>query len=175
MMFEQIKYLVLDVDGTMTDAGIYYDSTGNEIKKFCTRDGVGFVAARKAGIKLIVLTGRECPATTRRMQEMKIDFLYQKVENKKDFLAEFMSARGILKESMGYIGDDINDYPAMSLAAFVGSPKDACEEVKQIASYVSDVCGGAGAVRSIIEYLLKQRGEWETVIRAIYGEYGTGM
>lgn len=175
MMFEQIQYLVLDVDGTMTDAGIYYDSTGNEIKKFCTRDGVGFVAARKAGIKLIVLTGRECPATTRRMQEMKIDFLYQKVENKKDFLAEFMAARGIAKESMGYIGDDINDYPAMSLAAFVGCPKDACEEVKQIASYVSDVCGGAGAVRSVIEYLLKQRGEWETVISAMYGEYGTGV
>ena len=174
-MFEQIKYLVLDVDGTMTDAGIYYDSTGNEIKKFSTRDGVGFVAARRAGIKLIVLTGRECPATTRRMQEMKIDFLYQKVENKKDFLAEFMAARDIAKEDMGYIGDDINDYPAMSLAAIVGCPKDSCEQVREIASYVSDVSGGAGAVRDVIEYLLRQRGEWDAVISAMYGEYGTGV
>lgn len=168
-MFEQVKYLVLDVDGTLTDAGIYYDSTGNEIKKFCTRDGVGFLTARRAGIKLIVLTGRECPATTRRMQELKVDFLYQKVENKKDFLAEFMAVRDIAKENVGYIGDDINDYPAMSLAAFVGCPKDSCEQVKRVASYVSNVCGGAGAVRDVIEYLLRQRGEWETIISAMYG------
>ncbi|MDE7269346.1 MAG: hypothetical protein K2N81_02605, partial [Acetatifactor sp.] len=119
-MFEQIKYLVLDVDGTMTDAGIYYDNTGNEIKKFCTRDGIGFMAARRAGIKLIVLTGRESLATTRRMQEMKIDYLYQKVENKKEFLAGFLAEQNIAKENLGYIGDDINDYSAMSLAAFVG-------------------------------------------------------
>ena len=174
-MFEQIKYLVLDVDGTMTDAGIYYDNTGNEIKKFCTRDGIGFMAARRAGIKLIVLTGRESLATTRRMQEMKIDYLYQKVGNKKEFLAGLMAEMNIAKESLGYIGDDINDYSAMSLAAFVGCPKDSCEQVKSIASYISDVCGGAGVVRDVVEYLLKQRGEWDSVICDMYGAYGAGI
>lgn len=174
-MFEQIKYLVLDVDGTMTDAGIYYDNTGNEIKKFCTRDGIGFMAARRAGIKLIVLTGRESLATTRRMQEMKIDYLYQKVENKKEFLAGFLVEQNIAKEDLGYIGDDINDYSAMSLAAFVGCPKDSCEQVKAIASYISDVRGGAGVVRDVVEYLLKQRGEWDSVICDMYGAYGVGI
>ena len=86
-----------------------------------------------------------------------------------------MAARDIAKEDMGYIGDDINDYPAMSLAAFVGCPKDSCEQVREIASYVSDVSGGAGAVRDVIEYLLRQRGEWDAVISAMYGEYGTGV
>lgn len=174
-MFEQIKYLVIDVDGTMTDAGIYYDNTGNEIKKFCTRDGIGFMAAHHAGLKLIVLTGRESLATTRRMQEMKIDYLYQKVEDKKEFLAGLMAEMNISKETLGYIGDDINDYSAMSLAAFVGCPKDSCEQVKLIASYISGICGGAGVVRDVIEYLLKQRGEWEAVICDMYGSYGAGI
>ena len=73
--WKKIKYLIIDVDGTMTDAGIYYDDHGNELKKFCTKDAVGFFAAKQAGIKTMVLTGRECQATTRRMAEMKVDFL----------------------------------------------------------------------------------------------------
>ena len=71
-MDRKIKYLILDVDGTMTDAGIYYDEHGNELKKFCTKDAAGFFAAHNVGIKTVVLTGRECKATTRRMSEMKI-------------------------------------------------------------------------------------------------------
>ena len=77
MDFEQIKYLIIDVDGTMTDAGIYYDDHGNELKKFCTRDAAGFFAAKQAGIKIMVLTGRECQAVTRRMTELKVDFLHR--------------------------------------------------------------------------------------------------
>ena len=77
-----IKVLVIDVDGTMTDAGIYYDETGNELKKFCTKDAAGFFAARIVGIKTMVLTGRECAATTRRMKELKVDYLCQNVKEK---------------------------------------------------------------------------------------------
>ena len=82
----ELKLIVIDVDGTMTDAGVYYDERGNELKKFCTKDAAGFFAAHSVGIKIMVLTGRECAATTRRMTEMKVEYLYQNVKNKAEFL-----------------------------------------------------------------------------------------
>ena len=91
-----IKYLVIDVDGTLTDSGIYYDETGNELKKFCTKDAAGFFAAQKAGIKIIILTGRECKATKRRMEEMKVDYLYQDIKDKTSFLQEFMKKNNLI-------------------------------------------------------------------------------
>ena len=112
---DKIKYLVIDVDGTMTDAGIYYDEHGNELKKFCTKDAAGYFAAHQAGIRLMVLTGRECQATTRRMQEMKFDYVVQNIKDKASYLADFMEKNGILQEEIGYIGDDLNDLPPMKL------------------------------------------------------------
>lgn len=167
--WKKIKYLVVDVDGTMTDAGIYYDEHGNELKKFCTKDAAGFFAARKAGIKVMVLTGRECAATTRRMTEMKVDYLVQNCKDKITYLTQFMKDNGISKEELGYLGDDLNDLPSMGLCGFVGCPEDACKEVKVRADYVSDVKGGYGAVRDIIEYMLRERGEWEKTTAEIYG------
>lgn len=165
----KIKYLVIDVDGTMTDAGIYYDEHGNELKKFCTKDAAGYFAAHQAGIKLMVLTGRECQATTRRMQEMKFDYIVQNVKDKATYLAGFMTINGIAGEEIGYIGDDLNDLPSMKLCGFVGCPADACEEVKACADYVAQVKGGSGAVRDVISAMLKARGEWEQTVSAVYG------
>lgn len=165
----KIKYLVIDVDGTMTDAGIYYDEHGNELKKFCTKDAAGFFAARRAGIQIMVLTGRECAATTRRMTEMKVDYLVQNCKDKVTYLTQFMAEHHIVGEEMGYLGDDLNDLPSMRMCGFVGCPEDACAEVKDRADYVSTVRGGYGAVRDIVEHLLKSRGEWETVTAEIYG------
>ena len=167
--FSKIEYLIIDVDGTMTDAGIYYDEHGNDLKKFCTKDAAGFFAAGQAGIKTMILTGRECQATTRRMREMKVDYLVQNIKDKVTYLKEFMNTNHLSKEQMGYLGDDLNDLQSMMLCGFVGCPQDACEEVKQAADYVSDTKGGYGAVRDIVTYLLKQRGEWESSIREIYG------
>lgn len=169
MNLGEIKYFVIDVDGTMTDAGIYYDDNGNETKKFCTKDAAGYFAAHQVGIKIMVLTGRECPAVTKRMTEMKAEYIIQDVKDKKSFLEQFMKENGILKDEVGYIGDDLNDYPPMQLAGFIGCPADACEEIKAIADYVSDVKGGYGAVRDIISYVLKQRGQWEQAIAEVYG------
>lgn len=167
--WEKIEYLIIDVDGTMTDAGIYYDEHGNELKKFCTKDAAGFFAAKKAGIKIMVLTGRECAATTRRMAEMKVDYLVQNCKDKIAYLTEFMKETNITGEKMGYLGDDLNDLPPMGLCSFVGCPADACKEVKARADYVSDVKGGYGAVRDIIEHMLRERGEWERATAEIYG------
>lgn len=165
----KIKYLVIDVDGTMTDAGIYYDEHGNELKKFCTKDGAGFFAAHQVGIKLMVLTGRECQATTRRMQEMKFDYIVQNIKDKSAYLQEFMRENGISREEVGYIGDDLNDLPPMKLCGFVGCPADSCEEVKAYADYVAQVKGGSGAVRDVVCALLKARGEWEKAVADVYG------
>ena len=167
--FQNIKYLIIDVDGTMTDAGIYYDEHGNELKKFCTKDAAGFFAARQVGIKIMVLTGRECAATTRRMQEMKVDYLVQNIKDKISYLDNFMKENHITFEQIGYLGDDLNDYAGMKAAGYAGCPADACEEIKAICNYVSPVKGGQGAVRDIITYLLKQRGEWEQAVEAVYG------
>ena len=165
----QIKYLVIDVDGTMTDAGIYYDENGNELKKFSTKDAAGFFVAHKLGIKIMVLTGRECAATTRRMKEMKVEYLCQNVKDKKTFLEEFMKKEGISKEQVGYIGDDLNDLPPMLLTGFVGCPADSCDEIEELADYISSVNGGYGAVRDVIAYIAKCRGQWEHVIAEVYG------
>lgn len=165
----KLKYLVIDVDGTMTDAGIYYDEHGNELKKFCTRDAAGFFAARRAGMKLLVLTGRECLATARRMQEMKVDYLVQDCRDKVVYLQSFMQEHQITGDQIGFLGDDLNDLPGMQLCGFAGCPQDACDEVKERADYISDVKGGQGAVRDIISYLLKERGEWKRIVKEIYG------
>lgn len=166
---ERIKYLVIDVDGTMTDAGIYYDEHGNELKKFCTKDGAGFFAAHQAGIRLMVLTGRECQATTRRMQEMKFDYIVQNIKDKSAYLEDFMKKNGIRREEIGYIGDDLNDLPPMKLCGFAGCPADACEEVQAYVDYVADIKGGNGAVRDVIRAVLMARGEWEEAVAAVYG------
>lgn len=165
----KIRYLVIDVDGTMTDAGIYYDEHGNELKKFCTKDAAGYFAAHAVGIKLMVLTGRECAATTRRMEEMKFDHIVQKIRDKEVYLKGFMDENGIVREEIGYIGDDLNDLAPMGLCGFVGCPADACEEVKAQADYISDKKGGYGAVRDVIEALLQVRRQWDTAVADIYG------
>ncbi len=167
--WHKIKYLVIDVDGTMTDAGVYYDEHGNELKKFCTKDGAGFFAAHKVGIKLLVLTGRECGATVRRMKEMKVDYLVQNCRDKVTYLRQFMEEHQICSEEIGYLGDDLNDLPPMGLCCFAGCPEDACAEVKERADYVSALKGGCGAVRDIIEHMLRARGEWEQAVSEIYG------
>lgn len=170
--WHNIKYLVIDVDGTMTDAGVYYDEHGNELKKFSTKDAAGFFAAKKAGIKVLVLTGRECAATARRMGEMKVDFLVQNCKDKMPYLEAFLREQGITWEELGYLGDDLNDLAGMCKSGFSGCPADACEEVKAKADYVSTVRGGYGAVRDIISGLLKERGEWEEIIAQLYGAGG---
>ena len=166
---KKIKYLIIDVDGTLTDAGIYYDENSNELKKFCTKDAAGFFAAHQVGIKIMILTGRECVATTRRMKEMKVEYLIQNCRDKVSYIQKFMKDNNIDTDEIGYLGDDLNDLPGMSLCGFVGCPADACDEVKEKADYISGINGGYGAVRDIVSHLLKERGEWEKVLSTVYG------
>lgn len=163
-----IKYLVVDVDGTMTDGGIYYDENGNEFKKFCTKDAAGFFAAHYVGIKIIVITGRKCKATERRMKELKVNYIYQNIRDKKSFLEDFMFENNVKKEEIGYIGDDLNDFAPMKLTGFVGCPSDGCKEVKEIADYISNIKGGYGAVRDVIEFIFEKEGIWKESVNNIF-------
>lgn len=165
---DSIKYIVIDVDGVMTDTGIYYDENGNEYKKFCTRDAAGFWTLKQAGIKVIVITGRECEATRRRMTELGVDNLFQNIKNKKEFLGKYITENNIEKETLAYIGDDLNDLPSMSLCGFISTPIDACSEIKRIADYISPIEGGRGVVRDVAEHILKARNIWEQIISEVY-------
>lgn len=168
-LLHALKYIVVDVDGTLTDGGIYYDVNGNEWKKFCTRDAAGFFAAFAAGMEIVVLTGRACAATERRMKELRVKRFYQNVRDKRSFLKNLIEEKGISKEELGYIGDDLNDLAAMKLAGYIGCPADSCKEIQEIAQFVSTLEGGHGAVRDVIEHILRERGEWDNAISKAYG------
>lgn len=171
--FENIKKLwIIDVDGTLTDSGIYYDSFGEEIKKFCTKDAAAFFALKKIGVETMILTGRESKATEKRMSELHVTYIFQGIKNKKEFLDNFLKNdknSELSYNDIAYIGDDLNDYPVMSLCGYKASPADGCTEMKQISDYVSLVRGGYGAVRDIVEHYLIEKGIWGNLINELYG------
>lgn len=162
-----IKCVVIDVDGTLTDSGIYYDENGNELKKFSTFDAAAFFVAHKLGIEVMVLTGRKCKATEKRMKELGVSLLFQNVKDKVSFLAEYMKKAKISSDELGYIGDDLNDYAPMKLASFKACPANSCKEIKEIADYVSPVNGGCGAVRDIFENCIV-KSQWSYAIKQVY-------
>ena len=164
-----IELLVLDVDGTMTDGGVYYDATGNELKKFAIKDGAGIVAARAAGVRVMICTGRECEAVRRRADDLHIDYVYQNVKDKAAFLREFMAQQGLSREQVAYCGDDWNDLAAMALCGFVACPADAAEAVAARANFVGTKKGGEGAVREAIAEFLRREGRLEQAVAAAFG------
>lgn len=164
-----IRYLILDVDGTLTDGGVYYDATGNELKKFAIKDGAGLVLARTAGIRTVICTGRESAAVRRRAADLKITDVYQNVSDKETFLRDFMQQNGCDAQEVAYCGDDLNDLAAMALCGFVACPADAAPEVRAAADYVCPQAGGAGAVRGAVEAILRQDGRWQAAVQAAFG------
>lgn len=164
-----IRLLILDVDGTLTDGGIYYDSTGNELKKFCAKDGAGLMIARAAGIRVMICTGRECEAVRRRAADLKITDVYQNVGRKADFLADFFAKEGYRREEAAYCGDDVNDLAAMALCGFVGCPADATDLILARADYICPQRGGEGAVRGLVQKILQDDGRWKDAVQAAFG------
>lgn len=164
-----IRVLVLDVDGTLTDGGIYYDSTGNEVKKFAAKDGAGLLIAHAAGIRVVICTGRECEAVRRRASDLKITDIYQNVGKKAPFLERFFAENGYAKEEIAYCGDDINDLAAMNLCGFVACPADATDLILDRADYVCARRGGEGAVRETVQKILQEDGRWKAAVQATFG------
>lgn len=167
-----IELLVLDVDGTLTDGGIYYDDTGNELKKFSVRDGAGLVLAYRAGLRVMICTGRACKAVERRAADLHITDLYQNVADKAAFLREFMQREGYDHTQVAYCGDDLNDLAAMALCGFVTCPADAAETVRRRADYICPRRGGEGAVRDAVEWILRHDGRLDAAAQAAFGVTG---
>ena len=151
-----IKLILLDVDGTLTDGGIYRGNNGEELKKFNVKDGYAIVNAQKLGIDFGIITGMESELVRTRANELNIKYLYQGISEKTVILDEIMRITGLQKEEIAYMGDDLNDIKIMKKLGFSGTPLDGANEVKIIADFISAKNGGEGAVREFIEAVLKK-------------------
>ena len=162
-----IKLVLLDVDGTLTDGGIYRGNNGEELKRFNVKDGYAIVNAQKLGIEFGIIIGRKTELVELRAKELKIKYLYQGISEKIVILEEIMKKDGLSKVEIAYMGDDLNDLLIMKQVGLSGTPKDAVDEVIQVADFVSKKNGGSGAVREFIEHILKKDGKWQTFLENV--------
>ncbi|WP_394794943.1 KdsC family phosphatase [Armatimonas sp.] len=165
----RIRLLVLDVDGTLTDGGIYFGGNGEELKRFHTQDGLGMVLARGVGLQTAWVTGRESSIVWRRSQELATprNLVLQGVKDKVkavNFLAKELE---ITLLEMAFMGDDLNDLAAMSEVGVALCPADAASHIQGAADWVATRRGGEGAVREAIELILTARGDYEKAV-ALY-------
>ena len=155
--FAKIKIVAMDVDGTYTDGLLYYDSNGNVIKGFHAHDGFALELLRMAGIKRGFITGRKDYATKARAEYLKVDFLLDDVCDKSVALKKLLADYEIPASECIYIGDDLNDLSAFEIAGVAVAVANANREVKKRADYVTESSGGAGAVREVVEMILKAK------------------
>lgn len=153
-----IELIVLDVDGTMTDSRITYSENGDEIKAFNVKDGLAIVSWMKLGKKVAIITGRSSKIVERRARELHIEYYYQGCNDKLTRLQTLIDKLGISMENVAVIGDDLNDYRMLEAAQVSFVPRDASEYVDRIASVILTQNGGDGAVREMIEYLIRKEG-----------------
>ncbi len=151
-----IKLIVLDVDGTLTDGKITYDNEGNEMKSFDVKDGLGIAAWIKLGRQVAILTGRKSQIVENRAKELGITYIKQGVTNKAQALEEILAQSQISINEVAIIGDDLNDLPMFRIACHTFAPKDSAKEIRKIAHKVLSKKGGKGAVREMIDWLIKQ-------------------
>jgi len=157
---KKIRLLVFDIDGVFTDGRLYILPDGAEVKVFNVHDGVGVFLARKAGLKVALVTGRSGKAVAHRAKELNVDKFMPKVQKKEDVLPELIRSMGCTADETLFMTDEILDLDAMDLAGVTACPADAAPEVKAKAHIVCVKGGGMGAVREIIEMVLKSQGKW---------------
>ena len=152
-----IKLFITDIDGTLTDGGMYYSENGDELKKFNTRDGMGLQMLREAGIKTAIITSEDRKLNQRRAEKLKVDFIRQgRVNGGKLAVAhEIATEMGITMQEVAYIGDDVNCLEILSEVGYAACPADACEKVKDIPCIkIMSKKGGEGCVREFVENIL---------------------
>jgi 3-deoxy-D-manno-octulosonate 8-phosphate phosphatase (KDO 8-P phosphatase) len=173
----RVRLLGLDVDGVLTDNGIYLGSGAGtaELKRFDVQDGLGLVLLRSAGLPVVWLSGRHSEATTLRARELQIEEVHQ-VPGPQKFatFGAVLERRGIGWEAAAFVGDDLADLPILRRVGLPIAVANAVAEVKEVASYVTRASGGRGAVREVAEALLKARGEWPEILRRHFGEPVSG-
>jgi 3-deoxy-D-manno-octulosonate 8-phosphate phosphatase (KDO 8-P phosphatase) len=161
----RIRIIVSDVDGVWTDGRIIYAGEQREIKEFNVRDGLGAKLAQRAGIAVALLTSRSSTALERRARELGIVELHQGAANKLEACTKLLKNLGIAFDEMLYAGDDLPDLGPMLRAGLSAAPADAAAEVRRAAQWKLDARGGEGAFREVVERLLRERGEWDVVVK----------
>ena len=162
---KKVKLIAMDVDGVLTDGGIYIGETGELFKPFHVRDGLGNIAMR-LGFKFAIITGRKSPQLTIRAKELGINDVFQGKIDKRTAYNDIKEKFGLEDEDIAYIGDDLIDLPIMVQVGFPATVADAPSEVKNFSCVVSDLNGGRGAVREVIEFILKAQGLWQDVVNS---------
>ena len=160
---KNIRMLILDVDGVMTDGRIIMDSEGREMKNFDVRDGHGLVMIQRHGIQVAILTGRTSAVVDHRARDLKIMEVYQGALNKKEVFERILKKNELTANQTAFMGDDIVDIPVLKRVGFSVAVANALDVVKKSADYITNHSGGYGAVREICDLLLKAQGFWPEV------------
>ena len=159
-----IQLLAMDVDGVLTDGTLVINADGSESKFFNSMDGHGIRMWQRAGLKVALISGRASEPTQRRAEQLQIEYVFQDCHNKLPVFEKLLEQLGLSPESVAYIGDDLTDLPVIKYAGFGVTVANAADEVKQYADYVTTRPGGNGAVREVIEYILKNTGKWQQLM-----------
>lgn len=159
----RIKLLLMDCDGVLTDGRIWLFENGEEQKGFHTRDGLGIELWHRAGLKSGIISGRESSAVERRARGLGMSFVVQGVTEKVQAFKDTVAQAGVTNEEVAFIGDDLNDIPLMMQSGFAVAVADAAAETREHAHYVTKLNGGQGAVREVIELILKSQGRWDAL------------
>jgi 3-deoxy-D-manno-octulosonate 8-phosphate phosphatase (KDO 8-P phosphatase) len=160
----RIKLLLMDCDGVLTDGRLWLTEEGDDQKSFNTRDGLGLSLLHREGLRSGIISGRNSRAVTRRAQELGIEFVRQGDPDKVEAFQQILEQAGVDENEVAFIGDDLNDIPIMQRAEFAVAVADAAVETLSVAHYVTQARGGQGAVREVIELILKSQGRWSDLI-----------
>lgn len=165
MELKDIKLLVVDVDGVLTDGRIFCSDSGEEQKVFHVRDGSGITYWHRSGFKSVIISGRTSRAVEHRARELGISDVYQGAQQKLDVYEEIIEKYGLRDEEVCYVGDDLIDLPVLRRVGFSVAVPDSPEEVLSAVDYVTKAPGGGGAVREVVEKVLKSQGKWEGIMK----------
>ena len=163
----RIELLLLDVDGVLTDGSINYTDDGVELKRFHVRDGSALKLWGLAGKKSAIISGRSSKAVEVRAMELGIGPVFQGAADKRSAFARVLAETGVRAEQVCCIGDDVPDLPLLTRCGLAATVADACPEVRAAAHYVARAAGGHGAVREVIELLLRCQGHWQRLVASL--------
>lgn len=159
-LLKNINTFIFDYDGVLTDGTVILTNNGDFLRTANVKDGYAMQLALKKGYNVAIVTGGRSESIRQRFLVLNVHDVYLGVENKIDVFRKYLEERGIKKEQVLYIGDDIPDYHSMKESGIAACPADACEEIKSISHYISPFRGGRGCARDVIEQVLKAQGKW---------------
>ena len=159
-----IRMVLLDVDGVLTDGKLYLGKDGQELRAFYVRDGLSIRLGQSVGLEFGIMSGRDSPLVEQRARELKIEQIHQGVHAKGERFDRIASETGLEPKEICFVGDDLIDVPAMRRAGLAACPADGCTETRKYAHYVCENRGGQGAVREVVDLILRASDRWDTAM-----------